>query len=172
MWNKEDQDLISEIVARSVAQSLNQLGVQGATQSGATTGATGTVGQAGTGGVSTTESRQEDIGGGERLTKENATESAILFGNVKAHFDKHIENLQSLTEDTRNHIQEDRDHLNRMREETVKELGQIAFYKQALMKGLVTSDAMITKGAIGVHDVKTEAIRETPGGPQEDKAKA
>lgn len=40
-------------------------------------------------GVSTTESRLEDIGGGERLTKENADNSQILFSNQKRTYDEY-----------------------------------------------------------------------------------
>lgn len=40
-------------------------------------------------GVSASESRQEDIGGGERLTKENADNSQILFSNQKRTYDEY-----------------------------------------------------------------------------------
>lgn len=40
-------------------------------------------------GVSATETRMEDIGGGERVTKENADNSQILFANNKRTFDEY-----------------------------------------------------------------------------------
>ena len=48
-------------------------------------------------GVSSSESRQEDIGGGERVTKENADNSQILFGNHKRTYDEYQhESLESI----------------------------------------------------------------------------
>lgn len=40
-------------------------------------------------GVSATETRMEDIGGGERVTKENADNSQILFSNQKRTYDEY-----------------------------------------------------------------------------------
>jgi hypothetical protein len=116
------------------------------------------------------ESKQEEVMGGEAIRSDVVRDAGMRGLNVKAHFDKHIENLNQQAEDTRRVIEDDRRYLDRLRSDSLDEMSELAFYKQALMKGCVTSDAMITKGKIGVNDVATEAIRETPGGPQEKKA--
>jgi hypothetical protein len=155
---------VSETVAREIGQQIAQELSQALSQN-----ISELISQTVAKGVSQ-ESKQEEVMGGEAIRSDVVRDAGMRGLNVKAHFDKHIENLNAQAASTARHIEEDRKYLDRLRQENLTEVSQLAFYKQALMKGLVTSDAMITKGKIGVNDVATEAIRETPGGPQDKKA--
>ena len=67
----------AEQVAQQIAEAVSQA-IQKVMQTQTTTT-----------GVSATETRMEDIGGGERVTKENADNSQILFSNQKRTFDEY-----------------------------------------------------------------------------------
>ena len=74
-------DQIAQQVGQSVSEAISKL-LQSQTL---------------TTGVSASESRQEDIGGGERLTKENADNSELLFINGKRTYDEYQqESLESI----------------------------------------------------------------------------
>jgi hypothetical protein len=74
-------DQIAQQVGQSVSEAISKL-LQSQTL---------------TTGVSASESRQEDIGGGERLTKENADNSQLLFVNSKRTYDEYQqESLESI----------------------------------------------------------------------------
>ncbi len=93
----EKPELVSDLTAREIAQEAAQ---QAAEQTAQQVGEA--VSQAiqkmmSTTGVSVTESRTEDIGGGERLTKENADNSQVLFSNQKRTYDEYQhESLESI----------------------------------------------------------------------------
>lgn len=88
MPDQEDAQSMSQIadqIAQQVGQSISEL-ISKLLQS-----------QTLSTGVSASESRQEDIGGGERLTKENADNSQILFSNNKRTYDEYQhESLESV----------------------------------------------------------------------------
>lgn len=79
--SNQTADQIAQQVGQSVSEAISKL-LQSQTLST---------------GVAASESRQEDIGGGERYTKENADNSAILFSNQKRTYDEYQqESLESI----------------------------------------------------------------------------
>jgi hypothetical protein len=74
---KQEADQVAQQTAQQIAQSVLEL-VSKVLQ-----------GQTMTTGVSATETRMEDIGGGERATKENLDNSGILFSNQKRTYDEY-----------------------------------------------------------------------------------
>ena len=88
MPDQEDAQSMSQIadqIAQQVGQSISEL-ISKLLQS-----------QTLSTGVSASESRMEDIGGGERMTKENADNSGILFSNNKRTYDEYQhESLESV----------------------------------------------------------------------------
>jgi hypothetical protein len=78
---KQAADQAAQQIAQQVGEAVSQA-IQKAMQ---------------TTGVSATETRMEDIGGGERVTKENADNSQILFANNKRTYDEYQqESLESI----------------------------------------------------------------------------
>ncbi len=83
--NAQDATQIADQIAQQVGQSVSEA-ISKLLQS-----------QTLTNGVSASESRQEDIGGGERFTKENADNSGIIFSNQKRTYDEYQhESLESI----------------------------------------------------------------------------
>ena len=78
---KEIAQQVAQQVGEAVSQAISKV-LQTQTQST---------------GLSSTESRMEDIGGGERVTKENADNSQVLFANNKRTYDEYQhESLESV----------------------------------------------------------------------------
>jgi len=83
--NAQSSNQVADQIAQQVGQSVSEA-ISKLLQS-----------QTLTTGVSASESRHEDIGGGERMTKENADNSQILFGNFKRTYDEYQqESLESI----------------------------------------------------------------------------
>lgn len=89
MAEEVDVTEIARQVAEQIADQIGQSVSQAITKLLQT--------QAATTGVSATETRIEDIGGGERYTKESADNSALLFSNQKRTYDEYQqESLESI----------------------------------------------------------------------------
>jgi len=102
-----------------------------------------------TSGVSTGEARMEDIGGGERMTKENADNSQILFGNHKRTYDEYQDvSLES--------IKRNRTFMDKMLTD-VHEYGMQKhnIANQALQNAVETAN-MVGKRAVTHFDIATD----------------
>jgi hypothetical protein len=128
---------IAEQVAQQVSEAISQV-VAKLMQTQATTT-----------GVSATETRMEDIGGGERMTKENADNSQILFANNKRTFDEYQhESLES--------VRRNRSYVDK----TLSDAHEYAMQKhnianQALQNAVETAN-MVGKRAVTHFDVATD----------------
>ena len=92
MATQEEQQAVKQAAAEAAQQAAAQVAQQiGEAVSQAIQKVMQTTG------VTATETRMEDIGGGERYTKENADNAGILFANTKRTFDEYQhESLESV----------------------------------------------------------------------------
>jgi hypothetical protein len=143
---------IAEQVAQAVAQGVNKLMQQ--------TGATSV----------TSEKEIGETGFSERYQVEGGDRSGLMFTNQKVASDRHQRFLATLEEETQRHLAAERAYVNELRQDSREHLGRIMALRDVSFKGLLTSDALITKQAIAHRDVAIDSTW-VPG-PGEEKPPA
>lgn len=147
----------SETVAREVAQEIAQIIAQNISQ---------LIAQSTAKGISQ-ETKQEEIGMGERYRTANSDNAAIMFSNDKAAFDRHLRLITELEEDSRKALEAERSYVAELREDARRHLANVGMLAELALKGAVTSDALITKQAIAHRDIAVDSTW-VPG-PGEEK---
>ena len=127
----------AEQVAQQISEAVSQLIAKLAQTQATTTG------------VSATETRMEDIGGGERITKENADNSQILFGNHKRTADEYQhESLES--------VRRNRSYVDKVLSDAHEySMQKHNIANQALQNAVETAN-MVGKRAVTHFDVATD----------------
>lgn len=130
---KQIADQISQQVGQTVADAISRV-LQGQTL---------------TTGVSASESRMEDIGGGERYTKESADNAAMMFANQKRTYDEYQDiSLES--------IKRNRTFLDRILNDTHEySMGKHNIANQALQNAVETAN-LVGKQAVRHGDVSID----------------
>jgi hypothetical protein len=156
---------ISEEVARQMVQQAAQQAAEQVAQA-----ISQTIQKTIQTGVSS-ESKQEEIMGGEAIRSDVVRDAGMRGLNSKLHLDDHVEALRQLHEDSRIELKEERSYIAELRQDARQQLALVNTYQNGLLKGLVTSDSLITKQAIAHRDVAVDSTWD-PGPGEESVAEA